>query len=190
MGKTHGPHVGRGFTLIELMIVVAIVGILATLAAYGVRRYLSNAKTAEAKSTVGAIAKLAVASYESEHVAANMLTFKATTTSLRAVCDSEPTNPIPAVTAIKGKKYQSKPSDWNTGGNKGFACLHFVMTAPQYYAYSYTASGVGAGTDAFTVTANGDLNGDGALSTFSINGAVQSGAMNVAPSLTEVSSDE
>ena len=38
-----------GFTLVELMIVVAIVGVLAVLAVYGVRKYIANAKTAEAK---------------------------------------------------------------------------------------------------------------------------------------------
>ena len=53
------PHLKnhRGFTLIELMIVVAIVGVLASLAIYGVRGYMAHAKTTEARNSLGEISK-------------------------------------------------------------------------------------------------------------------------------------
>lgn len=45
----------RGFTLVELAIVVVIVGIMATLATYGVTKYIRNSKTAEAVQMIGSI---------------------------------------------------------------------------------------------------------------------------------------
>src|SRR5690606_11494753 len=56
----------RGFTLVELMIVVAIVAILAALAVYGVSKYVKNANTAEARDALGSMAKDAVAAFQKE----------------------------------------------------------------------------------------------------------------------------
>jgi prepilin-type N-terminal cleavage/methylation domain-containing protein len=42
----------RGFTLVEVMIVVAIMSVLAALAVYGVRRYILYSKTAEATNMI------------------------------------------------------------------------------------------------------------------------------------------
>lgn len=57
---------GRGFTIVELMIVVAILGIIAAIAIPSYIGYMSNAKKAEAKSNLQAV-KLLLEQYYSEN---------------------------------------------------------------------------------------------------------------------------
>lgn len=63
----HRRPYNRGFTLVELMVVVLITGILATLGFASLRRYVSSARSAEALSMVQSI-RAAQERWRSEHM--------------------------------------------------------------------------------------------------------------------------
>ena len=84
----------KGFTLIELMIVVAIIGILAAVALPAYQDYTVRAKVTEGLSLAGA-AKLAVAENSSEGRAyASGWTAPAATSSVASVAITEATGQI------------------------------------------------------------------------------------------------
>jgi type IV pilus assembly protein PilA len=190
-----------GFTLVELMIVVAIIGVLASLAIYGVRRYLQSAKSAEARMGVGGIMRGAVAAFERERAVGESVSEGGQGTALaRNICLGSQ-NPVPSTKArVKGKKYQpttGQGEDYDTGTDtEGWRCLRFKMTSPQYYQYGYQANalspfggikGTGPTGPMAGITSNGqfigwasgDLDGDDTMSDFAQRGAVNTTTMQV-----------
>lgn len=177
------------------MIVVAIIGVLAALAIYGVVKYLAAAKSAEAKQHVGAISRGAHAAFE-RIVAQSQSLGEGSESAISSHELCESSIPVPA-TVPPGKKYQpsSAPGDdFETGDLRtGWHCLRVRLNQPIYYQYRYTkdgspvapASPAACGADCYEVGAHGDLDGDGILSTFARTGQVNttSGKLKAATAL-------
>lgn len=192
----------RGFTLVELMIVVAIIGVLAALAVFGVRKYVSAAKSAEARNTIGAINRAAVAEFERDAAESELLSGGSISAqSAHRLCESSVI--VPSSGPPKAKKYQPKKTqgdDYETGSaTEGWKCLRFGMDEAHYFAYKYTkGSAFGlvkkltapAGM-AWGVEAQGDLNGDGTIfSEFAGFGGLEGGFAKIGTTLMEADPDE
>jgi type IV pilus assembly protein PilA len=182
----------RGFTLVELMIVVAIIGILAALAIYGVKKYLTNTKTGEAKTNLGRLVKDAISAYEKENMAGSLLGAGSSVTSVHRLCD-DAAAAVPA-TVPKGSKIQPAPAAWDTGSStEGWRCLKFSVNSPVYYQYNYTATNeTNPATAAFESTARGDLDGDGTAGEVWLfsGGIIADGVMRAAPTMVEPTNPE
>ena len=156
----------RGFTLAELMMVVAIMGVLAALSTYGVRRYMTHSKSAEAMTNLAGISKSVHAAATRETMSGGLLaageqstnTGKTTgstsgkgkgkgatvTFSVPGLCDAAQSVPS-SMNSVKAKKYQPNPAaglDYGSGDQyTGWRCLKFSISSPQYYQYGYKTDG-------------------------------------------------
>jgi len=119
--------------------IVAIpgVGVVSALAIYGVKKYVTNAKQAEARNALGAMARgMATCGAHGDLPATSQW--------------------IPAdLSTVAGKKYQSAASDWST--EAAFSCSGFALSDPQYFRYRWRQVTQQSGE----FEAEADLNADG-----------------------------
>ena len=154
----------KGFTLVELMVVVAILGILAVIAVPAFIKYMRRAKTTEAIDELDKIYKGAAYYYTAPHVSnvgskiyCQFPTDQGLTPA--ASCCAAMSGPD----ANKDGRCDSNSLAWNT---KTWSALSFQVTDEVFYVYSWSSNGQVLNQAQATANANGDLDCDGTQSTF------------------------
>ncbi len=160
-----------GFTLIELMVVVAIIGILAAVAIPAFMRNARKAKTVEATTNVKKLYDGARSYYEEERNQRG-----STIPIAKQFPGAGAAITAPAVNSCCGQpgdKCVPSPAAFTGVNGPTWSALKFSIDDPHYYWYTYTG-GAGTGTaSTFTAAANGNLNCDAVYSTFELVGSVQ-----------------
>lgn len=154
----------KGFTLIELMIVVAILAILAVVAVPAFIKYMRRAKTTEAIDQLDKIYKGAAVYYASPRAnsAGEKLPcqFPASVvaTPVEATCCGDLGGP-------DANADDRCDSDQNAWADLAWAALSFQMSDAHFFIYQFDSSGT-LSDAIFTASAFGDLDCDDQQSTF------------------------
>jgi type IV pilus assembly protein PilA len=161
----------EGFTLIELMIVVAIIGILAAIAIPAFINYVKRSKTSEASANLKAMFEGAATYYDAENWPGGVPVPGAAAAAVtHCTVASAFTQRVP-----DEAKFVTK---WpNEPGIATWRAINFAPADGIYFRYTVTNStaggcGLGALTPSvYTFDANGDLDGDATFSTFRMEAA-------------------
>jgi len=190
-----------GFTLVELMVVVAIIGILASIAIPTFGLFIRRSKTSEARIQIAKMFDGTSSYFAVERVVdagvtligdgANVAEFathrcpapdpaggEAELTPPASVeCHLGPSGRcIPSTAPSEAGYYHV--SAWD--GNLVWAGLRFEIEQGHYFHYNYVSQNATSGFGAcqFTAAAFGDLDGDGQFSTFARGGAADQQGVN------------
>jgi type IV pilus assembly protein PilA len=153
----------QGFTLIELMVVVTILGVLAALAIPAFVVYIRRSKASEATANINNLFKAASVFYQAERTEQGIVAQTVTS----CVVGATPISP-------------ANPSDdkQKFTATSNFRALGFSVADYVYYGYGIASignsdvitclNGAPNTSEIYTFFAHGDLDGDGTRSTFEL----------------------
>jgi type IV pilus assembly protein PilA len=198
----------KGFTLIELMIVVAILGILAAIAIPALSKYMRRAKTSEAKAQIAKMFDASSAYFTEEHVERGATQFLEQGGGVTAMaphrCPHDSGQPggtqagiTPADTTLCPQGPGGRCIPGVDGGGPGayqmaewtnddiWNALNFQQEQGHYFHYNYVATNEtsGYGRCQFTAQAFADLDNDTTMSTFERSGSGDRQGVNAAAGL-------
>ncbi|MSQ84402.1 MAG: type II secretion system protein [Myxococcales bacterium] len=163
-----GLHIDRrrsGFTLVELMVAVAIIAILAVTAVPQFTKYLRGAKSAEATMLLDGLRKGASAYYAIPHT--DPLTAKRKPCQFPVKVSITPAGASCCIDALdkdNDERCDSNPADWD---HTTWSALRFGLTDSHYFQYQFESTGT-LSKARYIAGAHADLDCDGLLSTFEI----------------------
>jgi len=175
----------RGFTLIELMIVVAIIGILAAVAIPAFMDYMKKAKSSEASLNLNKIGKALKTGFDANQsfvALPGALLPTGLATGGNNCCGGVGTPVGGTASATINNKCDADPVVWNDAA--GWQELEFAVNEPSQYEYEYIPVlpvGPTASANAYAI---GDLDCNSVSSTWTLMATAMSNGTGPTASIT------
>jgi len=162
-----GSRRHNGFTLVELMIVVAIIGLLSAIAVPAFSRYIKKARTAEALGHLNKEWAGSLTYYDTDHTGEYGTVLPKQFPGPSGAWAS----PSQECACLTGQRCIAANPVW--ASDPVWKALNFSLPDAHHYMPGYSGTGAGSGAK-FTAYSKGDLNCDGKLAEFIRHGEIAS----------------